>query len=319
MSTVSSAFNPYNVKVVGAGIINKLNGRLFINSLLKNDTAFLRDANSQYAMKQTISIPKQTTITSATRDYGSDIAFQTPTIEAVDLSLSYVTYNATSFNEFDEAVLNQAFLDNYITEQADSIQRELEAKLLDLTLNDSNVTASQEIGIPGVSLASKGYEVLVKVQEKMLQAGVGADKEKIVVVNPVMFSQLLLNEQIRTMANYGSQSEVVINDDIISLGQLRLTVVNSLYLPSPSTSDSLSGSTGNLGVAMTNDSGILATRNLSTNKPGVNQVLMNAGNWSLRMTEGYDLNSGQSKVVWEILWGYSLHRPDTIFPIIGGL
>lgn len=316
MSTVSTAFNDYNVKVVGAGIINKLNGRLFINSLLKNDTAFLRDANSQYAMKQTISIPKQTTITSATRDYGSDIAFQTPTVEAIDLSLSYVTYNATSFNEFDEAVLNQAFLDNYITEQADSIQRELEAKLLDLTLNDSNVGAGQEIGTPGTAL---NYEAIVRIQKRMLDAGVGADREKILVVNPTQFTDLLLDEKVRTMANNGDNSRVNINDDIITFGQLRLTVINSLYLPSPSTSDSLSGSTGHVGVAMTNDSGILATRNLSVNKPGVNQVLMNAGNWSLRMTEGYDLNSGQSKVVWEVLWGYSLHRPETVFPILGGL
>lgn len=315
MASVSAAFNPLNVKVVGAGIIKKLNGNFIIKDFLKQDTAFARDTNSRYGYRQTITIPKQVTVTSKTRTFGTAVDYETPSVGSVDLTLDKVTYNATSYDDFDAAILNEAFLDNYTTEQADSLARQMETDVMSLLINDADVPAGNEIGFPENTL---DYEAIVEVNKRMLKAGVPKSQIKVIVVGPELFTDLILDEKVRTMSNYGDQSGVDIREDAILFRQLRLRVVNSLYLPAVSTSDSVSGSTGFLGVAMTDDCGVLATRSLSTNNEGVSQQIMNAYNWSLRMTKGYDMDRGVSKTIWEILWGFKVHRPELVFPIRGG-
>jgi hypothetical protein len=320
--TTSASIAQAKTTLLGQYLLRPLVANNVLKQFFKMDTDFAGDIGS-YKRGATISIPvvvpAVTNIVTAT---GGAVTYPKQTLTSVSLTLDSIASTACSINLADKALANIDPESAQILSNAEGHGAAIEAKLFLDTFNVASIDLNS-IGTVGTAC---NYKLLRTIWSAFQKAKCPAGVRKILFLDPDKYGELLDDPKVaRAQALYSENNNSIISDGFLEK-TLGIEIYSTVNLPTSTALTNITGTgTNQVGFAITSDSIAAAVRELDTvgNDMGVQQVVVRNDkvNIATRLTKSYNsaVVGGDVNYHMETLFGTTIYRPTTVFPIFGGV
>lgn len=318
--TTNASIAQAKTTLLAQRLLTNLTFNNVLTQFFRSDAEFLGNIGT-YNRGATISIPVVPQITTnVVTATGGSVSYPKQTLTNVSLVLQSIASTPFSINQADLALANVNPITDTIASAARNHGNAIEKQLFLDTFNTADIDANK-VGANGTVA---NYKLLARLWEDFFEANVPETSEKVLIVSPKMYGELLEDTTVSRLAN-PDQSSTLANGFI--LNTLNFRIIPSNATPLNTALNNLTGidsGTYNVGFAFTTDSIVAATRRLAVNSGlGVNQVVVENDdvNIATRLTESYnpDVIGGDVRYHMETLFGTKIYRPTTVFPVLGGV
>jgi hypothetical protein len=320
--TTNASIAQAKTTLLGQYLLRPLVANNVLKQFFKMDTEFATDIGA-YKRGATISIPVvpavTTNIVTAT---GGAVSYPKQTLTNVSLTLDSIASTPFSINLADKALANIDPESATILSASENHGAAIEARLFLDTFNVASIDANSV----GATATACNYKLLRTLWSAFQKAKVPKGVRKILILDPDKYGELLDDPKVaRSQALFSANNNSIISDGFLEK-TLGIEIYSSINLPTSTALTNITGTgTNQVGFAFTSDSIAGAVRELETvgNEMGVQQVVVrnNEANLATRLTKSYNaaVIGGDVNYHMETLFGTTIYRPTTVFPVFGGV
>lgn len=318
--TTDASIAQAKTTLLGQELILQLNHNNVLKQFFKNDTQFLTDTGA-YSLGATISLPTVPTITTNTvTATGGAVTYPHITLTNTTLTLDTIKSTPFSINQADQALANVDPENATLMQAGKDHGNSIESTLMLNTFNDAGINGN----VIGAAINAANLKLLSTIEQAFFDANVPDSVLKVVVLPSDQYAELQQDPQVARLSN-PDQSLTLRNGIILDTFGMLVLRSNAAQVGTAYTNlAALSAVSTKVGFAFTADSIVSAIRRLATVEGlGVNQVVVESDevNLATRLTQSYNPNviGGDVNYHMETLFGTKIYRPDTVFPILGGV
>jgi hypothetical protein len=311
----------YQDKLIAAQIIERLSGNYFASQIFTDSLTLSATKGMGTRFGETITIEKEVDTTYRTFVKGNTRQYDaTPNITKKQLTYDQSREVNVKYDDYDIALYNEAFLDNYLQSTARTFAVGMETDICTRILADTDIPVGNTISLSNFG-GEFGYEVVNAAIEKLENNGMTSGRRVRAVIDPTRARQYRDSLTSYNVVGDAANRQFLDTRLVSSYGVELFTALNSgafKRLPNASTSDGVSGTANIVGFFIAENTYMINGVNLPTDLEGVTAVTAVNPNvpLPLRFIRGYDQDTKERKWGYDVLWGDVNLYPELVVPIV---
>lgn len=310
----------YQDKLIAAQIIERLSGNYFAGQIFRDSLVLSAKKGMGTRFGETITIEKEVDTTYRTFTKGGTRQYDnTPSITKKQLTFDQSREVNVKYDDYDIALYNEAFLDNYLASTARTFAVGMETDICTRILADTNIPAGNTISLASFG-GNFGYGVVNRAIELLENQGMTSGRKVRCVIDPTRAKQYRDSLTNYNVVGDATNKQFLDTSLVSSYGVDLYTTLNSgtfKRLPTATTSDGVSGTGTIVGFFIAESTYMINGVNLATDLEGVTATTAINPNvpLPLRFIRGYDQDTKERKWGYDVLWGDVNLYPELVVPI----